>query len=366
MKVLVIVNAHFGYDGISNVALNYYLYQDHDKVKMDFVTINEPLEILKTELERNGDNYYVLEGRNKNVLGYIKRLKNIIKKNKYDIVYVHGNSATMFVELLAAKLAGAKCRIAHSHNTKCDHYIINKMLMPLFSSLYTGCCACSKEAGEFLFGNKKCYVVNNGINVDKYKYNPEVRWALREKYNISDKFVVGHIGRFTHQKNHEFILECFKEVYRRCPDAVLLLVGNGELEEEIKKKARAELPAEAVLFYGTTDKVNEVVQMMDVFLFPSKFEGLGIVAVEAQASGMPCVISDVVPNKVKILDEVEFLSLDEKTDVWAQCILNRRNYDTERSSKAGKALEKVIDSGFDINSGCREMYEYYKTVLGEK
>ena len=155
-------------------------------------------------------------------------------------------------------------------------------------------------------------------------------------------------------------------MYRSCPDAVILLVGNGVLEEEIKKKARAELPAEAVLFYGTTDKVNEVVQMMDVFLFPSKFEGLGIVAVEAQASGMPCVISDVVPNKVKILDEVEFLSLDEKTDVWAQCILNRRNYDTERSSKAGKALEKVIDSGFDINSGCREMYEYYKTVLGEK
>lgn len=105
---------------------------------------------------------------------------------------------------------------------------------------------------------------------------------------------------------------------------------------------------------------------MDVFLFPSKFEGLGIVAVEAQASGMPCVISDVVPNKVKILDEVEFLSLDEKTDVWAECILSRRNYDAERSSKAGKALEKVVDSGFDINSGCREMYEYYKTVLGEK
>lgn len=363
MKVLAIVNAVFGYDGISTVATNYYRYQDKELVDMDLLTINPVNENLKKEFEDNGNHVYTLEGRNRNPLSYMMRLKKIIAQNRYDIVHVHGNSATMAIELLAASLAGCKIRIAHSHNTQCNHKVFNKLLMPVFSCVLTHCCACSPEAGRFLFGDRECYVVNNGLYFSKYRFNPSVRERIRAQYGLQKKFVIGHIGRFALQKNHAFLLKVFSEVVKKEPESVLLLVGEGELMPEMRQLSEQLGVADRVMFYGTTDCTNEIVQAMDCFVFPSLFEGLGIVAVEAQAAGVSCVNSTEVPLKAKVLDETVFLSLEESVERWAEEVIAHRASEEHRISSVNAVQEKLIEAKFDIVRNCQNMYEHYCKIL---
>lgn len=363
MKVLVIVNSAFGYDGISNVAANYYIYQDKTKVSMDLATINPVNPWLGGVLRENGNTNYVLSCRNRNPIKYISQLSAIIKKNRYDVVHVHGNSATMAVELLAAKLAGCKVRIAHSHNTKCDHKLLNKLLMPVFSLLYTDCCACSVEAGQFLFGSRECFVVNNGLDLSKYRFNRSVREKIRSEFGLEGKLVVGHIGRFAPQKNHEFLIRAFAELQKLQPDSALLLVGQGELADAIKEQVQQLGLADKVVFYGTTDKVYEVAQAMDVFAFPSIFEGLGIVALEAQASGIGCVASNEVPAKAKCVENMEFLPLDGQEALWAERLLSRAVTAEEREQSADYAKRCLSDAGYDIEENCHKIFEYYDSLV---
>ena len=363
MRVLVIVNALFGYDGISSVATNYYKYQNPNVVKMDLLTINPVFDELSHILDSRGDKNYVLNFRNKKPIKYLFHLMNIIKKNKYDIVHVHGNSSTMALELAASKLAGCKCRIAHSHNTKCDHTIINKLLRPLFSHLYTDCCACSKEAGEFLFGNKKCYVVNNGLPLALYGFSNELREKIRNEIGVSDKYVIGHIGRFCYQKNQEFLIRLIKKIKEINNDAVLLLVGTGTDETLIRRQVVESGLEENVIFYGTTDKVYEIVQAMDVFVFPSRFEGLGIVAIEAQAAGLNCVASEAVPKAARIMNKTVFLPLEGNDEAWINAILKNGISSEKRQNDKDIIKIEMQNRGYDIDNNCIEMLRYYKEII---
>lgn len=366
ISILVIVNANFGYDGISNVATNYYRYQDKNQVRMDLVTINPIPDVLRSEIEEDRNHSYVIPGRNRNTIKYILNLARIIRKNKYDIVYVHGNSATMAVELFAALLGGCKVRVAHSHNIQCDHQKINRLLMPFFRRLYTDCCACSIEAGQFLFGNRECYVVNNGLYLPKYMFNQEIRDSIRNKYDLEDKIVIGHIGRFVYQKNHEFLIELLKALIKKGYDAALLLVGDGELVATIKHRVEEERLEDRIVFYGTTDYVNEVVQAMDCFVFPSRFEGLGIVALEAQASGLSCVASDQVPSKMKVLEGTSFLSLDDTIDNWINAIIESVCPPDKRIQTANEVKYQFEKVGYDIEKNCMDMLSYYHKILANK
>lgn len=366
ISILVIVNAVFGYDGISNVATNYYKYQDKTQVRMDMVTINPIPEVLRLEIEKDGNHSFVIAGRNRNPVMYILSLASIIKKNRYDIVYVHGNSATMAVELFAAVLGGCKVRVAHSHNTQCDHQKIHRLLMPVFSRLYTDCCACSVEAGQFLFGKKKCYVVNNGLYLPKYMFNQKIRDLIREKYNLDDKIVIGHIGRFAYQKNQEFLVEVLKATIEKGYNTALLLVGGGEMVDEIKQKVREADLEDRTVFYGTTDRVNEVVQAMDCFVFPSRFEGLGIVALEAQASGLACVASEQVPKKMKVVEQTSFLSLDDQMDTWVNTIMKSVILPNERVKSIDEVKTLFENAGYDIEMNCTDMLSFYNRILEKR
>lgn len=366
IKILVIINSIFGYDGISSVATNYYLYQDRNSVAMDLVTINPIFDDLKKSIEANGDHSYVLDYRNKNPLKYMANLKRIIKSNNYDIVHVHGNSATMVVELLAARQAGCKVRIAHSHNTQCDHQKLNKILMPVFSHQYTDCCACSNEAGRFLFGDRECYVVNNGLDVQKYRFNKEIRDKIRDKTGLTGKYVIGNIGRFRFQKNQEYLVKILAGIKKRRENAVLLLVGAGETEEIVKKQAVSMGLADSVLFYGTTDKVYEIVQAMDVFAFPSRFEGLGIVAIEAQASGLNCVASDAVPRTIAIQDGVRFIPIEGEDDKWIASLNELEVTPEERRKIASNTEARLIANGYDIKKNCEDILAFYERILSTK
>lgn len=366
IKILVIVNAVFGYDGISSVATNYYRYQNKSEVKMDLLTINAiPLE-LKEQIERDGNVAYVLPFRNRNPFKYIIKLKGIVAENRYDIVCVHGNSATMAVELFAAWMGGCRVRVAHSHNTQCDHQKLNRLLMPIFRRLYTNCCACSVEAGHFLFGERDCYIVNNGIEVQKYFFDEEVRNSLRSKYSLSDKIVLGHIGRFTYQKNQEFLIMILDALVKEGHDVVLLLVGEGVDRTKIKDLACEKGVADRVIFYGTTNHINEVLQMMDCFVFPSRFEGLGIAAIEAQASGLACVASEQVPRKMKVDDRTVFLSLESDLKEWCAAILNRLSSPKDRKERMDKIHNHLKKAGYDIRENCADMLMYYHKIVDRK
>lgn len=365
MKILVIVNAHFGYDGISSVAKSYYRFLDKRKTRMDFVTINHGDQDFEEFVKSNGDRFYCLEERNRNPLAYLLGLYKIISKNKYDIVHVHGNSATMALELFAAYLGGVKYRIAHSHNTKCDHAVVNKILFPIFSKLYTNGFACSKEAGNFLFPHSDFIVIKNGIDCSSYKIDSNVRDRIRRMYNLEDSYVVGNIGRLTHQKNQEFLIELLPKLKDK--NVKLLLVGDGENKKILAELASKLNVTDRVVFTGNINNVNEIVQGMDIFVFPSRFEGLGIVALEAQASNLKCLISTEVPKEVKVLDTTTFVNLEDD-EKWAALINNEyASYDyVKRVEGADFAVQKITNAGYDIRENCKYLIKLYEKIIKEE
>ena len=360
MKILVIVTSHFGYDGITNVATNYYTYIEHSKVQMDFVTINEIPDNLKRLLDKNGDTRYVLPMRNQNPLSYLLNLIKIIKKGKYDIVHIHGNSNTMFLELWAAKLAGVKVRIPHSHNTKCDHPVINKLLKPFFRAASTYGFACGKEAGEWLFPKDSFKIIPNGIDLERFNFNQEKRDSLRKEMQLQDKLVVGHVGRFSLQKNHEKLLRIFAALKQKNLNVTLMLWGEGELMEATKQFAQQ--TGGDIRFMGTTNKVEEALQVVDIIVFPSLFEGLPLFLVEAQAMGLNCLVSDTVSPMAKLTNYFAFQPLNDKEEMWAETIIKMcKRTDSKHNSKV--AHEFIAKAGYDIRENCNNLLETYKSLI---
>lgn len=360
MKVLVIVTAHFGYDGISNVAKNYYLYQNHDNVQMDLMTINQIPEDLKKEIEHNGNKNFVLSQRNKNPLAYMIALSKIIKKNRYDIVHVHGNSNTMFVELWAAMIGGCKTRIAHSHNTKCDHPVINKILRLLFKMAYTDGFACGVEAGEWLFAKGEATVIPNGVDLKRYTMDETIRAKYKRELGLEGKVVIGHVGRFSYQKNHKKLLSIFAAIQKLNPNVALLMWGEGELMDECKEQAR-QIDGD-IRFMGTSNQIEKCLHSVDIIVFPSVYEGLPLFLVEAQAMGLPCLLSDTVSPMTKITDSVSYEKFDADDETWAKhalAMLNEQN--AVENSKV--AHEKIREAGYDIRVNAEKLLEKYENLI---
>ena len=360
IKVLQIVNANFGYDGISMVAKSYYRYIDKRIFKVDFLVINHGDLNFENEVKSNGDSFFCLEMRNKNPLKYMHELGRILQKGSYDIVHVHGNSATMFFDLFPAKLKNIRCRIAHSHNTKCDHTGIHKIIYPLFKRTYTCGFACSRDAGEFLFQDKDFFVMNNGIDCKRYRYNEIVRNKIRKEYNLSDKVVIGNIGRLTYQKNQEFLLS----ILGNLPDKyMLMLVGDGVNRSYLENMCNTLNLADRVLFLGNIDNVNEILQAMDLFAFPSRYEGLGIAAIEAQASNLPCILSSAVPSEVGIISTTQYLPINDQ-DLWVDTIKKYKVNIDNRELYADNACDLVVKAGYDIAQSVSKLSEIYKNLVG--
>lgn len=361
IKVLVVETTVFGYDGITNVIINYYKYIDYNKIQMDLLTINPVNEKFQNELIKNGNRNYVLPYRNRNPIKYISHLCSILKKGNYQIIHVHGCSATMAVEMLAAKLAGVRVRICHSHNTRCDHAMVDRLLRPLFNRLCNVGFACGKEAGEWLFQNKNFQIITNGINLDKFQFNKTIRKEFRDKYGLNDKFVIGHVGRFSEQKNHGKLIDIYKTYSKLYNDAILVLIGDGELQTHIKNRVKEEKLN--VLFVGVSDEVEKWLQAIDVIVFPSLFEGLPLGLIEAQAAGLPCILSNTVSPMTKITDFVEFLPLEENEKKWAEAIAKYRTYD--RSREMPNSKRQIIEVGYDIRDNALKLYKFYRHFLNK-
>lgn len=360
IKVLVVETTLYGHDGITTVVKNYYKYQNHDQIHMDLVTINPVDEGFKCELEKYGNTNYILPHRNKKPLKYLFDLIKIIKGECYQIIHVHGCSSTMAVEMLAAKIAGVKARIAHSHNTKCDHAKIDKILRPLFSKWCNVGFACGKEAGEWLFPDRQFYVISNGIDLEKYEYNSSVREQMRSKYDLNERFVIGHVGRFSEQKNHEKLIDIFAEIAKVRSDAKLVLIGDGELKAHIEEKVN-KLQLD-VLFVGLSNEVEKWLQAMDAMVFPSLFEGLPLGMVEAQAAGLPCVLSDTISPDTEIIDLVRFVRLSDSAAQWSKTVIDMSGK-FDRRSRDDFVQKQIKEAGFDIIENCKQLNKIYESIL---
>lgn len=365
IRVLQVVT-HMNRGGLETMLMNYYRHIDREQVQFDFLTHRPYDGDYGAEIKELGGNIFHLPILNPFSSYYKRELGDFFDvHSEYKIIHVHQDCLSSVI-LKEAKRHGIMVRIAHSHNAGQDVNI--KYPIKLFYQWYiphyaTDLMACSEAAGKWMFRGAKFHILNNAIDVSSYVYNKEKRQQQRVKWGISnDVTVYGHVGRFSLQKNHTFLLDIFNEIVNKNSNSVLLLVGNDTEEKapEIKEKVKTLGLEDKVIFTGLRSDVADLLQVMDVFIFPSLYEGLGIVAIEAQASGLPCLISDKVPIECKKTDLVQQIFLDESCKIWAEAAI-----------KAAKEIRRTDESsqirmvGYDIIENAKWLQEYYLTKQSE-
>lgn len=348
--------------GVENVVFNYYREIDKTKIQFDFFYDADSVVEPPKELIDLGARFYKIPPY-QNIIKYIKSLYCIFKKNNYKIVHSHMNTLSVF-SLLAAKMADIPVRVAHNHSVPDGRdwkRNIMKNLLKQFSKVYsTDYFACSEKAGRWLFSDKsydngEVYLLKNAIYFDKYNIEKSTRDEILDKYNLKNKFVVGHVGRFTLAKNHNFLLEIFKEIVNQNENAILLLIGDGELREEIVNKIKSLNLENNIVMTGRVLNTEVYYSVMDVILIPSIFEGLSLTAIEAQASFVPVVSSHAVPLEAKISDGFYYLNLDDSALTWAKLTLDIVN-------KPCNFIESYND--YDIKKTTRNLEKWYLDKIG--
>lgn len=357
IRILVVITTGFTpIGGLTSVMMNYWRAMDKEDLHFDFASTNVPAKELLQEIEVEDCRYYRLPKRSL-VFAYFWKLRQLCKQ--YDVIHVHGNSATSAIELLAAKVAGVKKRIVHNHNSIIEHPFINKILLPVFKKSYTVPLACSELAGNFLFGKNNFRILRNAIDVNKYAFNAEIRKQMRTGLGISDDTtVIGHVGKFNKQKNYPFILEIFKECLNLSPKFILLLIGTGPQKKEFEERIVQEGLSDKVILPGARTDISELMSAMDIFLFPSLWEGLPLSALEAQASGLPVFLSDVISNEVWASETVCTLPLGKKSKQWAQ-ELNDYKSNISRKEQSERNCISLGEKGYNIHKETNALRNIY-------
>lgn len=368
IRVAQIIGKWLG-GGVESVVMNYYRNIDRTKIQFDFICDEDSTNIPYEEIEKMGGRIILIPPYQK-ILQYENELIKIFKDNNYKIVHSHINTLSIF-PLRAAEKAGVPIRIAHSHSTtnkkEKKKNLVKQILRPLSKIYATHYMCCSELAGRWLFGKKEydkgnVYLLNNAIDLDKFKYDKKIRKSKRKELNISDDtLVVGHIGRFVPQKNHTFLIDIFNEIHKKEKNSILLLIGQGPLMNEIKQKVETLGISDSVKFLGQRNDVSELYQVFDVFLLPSLYEGLPVVGVEAQASGLYCFFSDDMTKEIKILDSTKFLSLKDNASLWAKHII-----DILSQNKRNKIVNEFAQAGFDIFMESNKLEAYYLICLNKE
>ncbi len=350
--------------GVEAVVMNYYKNIDRTKIQFDFLCDDDSTDIPYEEIEKLGGKVILIPPY-QHVIKYERKLYQILKEENYKIVHSHINTLSIF-PLRVAKKANVPVRIAHSHSTtnkkEWKKNLLKQVFRP-FSKIYaTHYFACSELAGRWLFtdktfDNNEVYVLNNAIDIEKFSYNEKIRKAKRKELGISDdQLIIGHIGRFVEQKNHRFLIELFKEFKKKNKNAILLLAGKGPLMEEMQVKVKELNIEENVKFLGQRSDVNELYQAFDMFWFPSLYEGLGMVLVEAQAAGCYCVASTEVPQEANVTEKVKFYDLKDNITVWAANIPNDIN--EKRKFSVKKFNEKKYNLKIEAKSLEKKYIEF--------
>lgn len=382
INVLFVFGGEFHRGGTETVMLNIFKYIDHRKYHIDFLLLGpkgygtEGYELI----ESFHGSIYCVTPRKESWIRQLKDIKQIFKEKHFDIIHTHADSLASDCLRIAAKNK-IGVRIAHSHNTsQATKYKgikgrLHQLLMQIerYSVRFyaTHYMACSREAGIWLFGKSiakspKFMVFKNAIEADRFRKNKDIIRKVKSDLGIREQLVIGHVGRFDYQKNHLFLINIFECVHQRNPQTVLVLAGEGELLEDIKKLVKMKKLDESVIFLGSRDDVDKVMQIFDVFVFPSRYEGLGIVLIEAQAAGIKCFASSVIPKEVNICGNVEFLDLTLKAKVWSDRILDYLSMHLSADyEKMGDALYSIISAGYDMQTNIKELEKFYEKCLTE-
>lgn len=354
--------------GVESVVMNYYRHMNHKKIQFDFICDNDSTNIPYGEIEALGGTVILVPPYQK-VFEYQKELKKVLEQKNYKIVHSHINTLSLF-SLRAAKKAKVPVRIAHSHSTtnkkEWKKNLMKSVLRP-FSKVYaTDYFCCSELAGVWLFGNKtynegNVFLLNNAIDLEKFKYDEKLRNQKRRELKIEDsKIVLGHIGRFVKQKNHESLIDIFNEIHKENKNTILVLAGQGPLQEEIKNKVEKLALEKYVYFLGQRNDINELYQAFDAFLLPSLYEGLPVVGIEAQTSGLLCILSDNMTKETKVIDSTIFLSLEENIKTWSKTL-----FESLSNHKRIDRTNEITKNGFNIKIESKKLEIKYKELLDE-
>lgn len=357
-KILTMTSSGLGRkEGISTVILDYYTYFEKEKYQLDIIASGDYSSQLVTEFQCIGVNVRYLPSRKIKALSYIKGFIQLIKKEKYDAIYLHGSSAIMSIELIIAKIYGVKIRVVHSHNTTCDHKMIDKLLRPIFYRSYTKALACGTDAGKWLYGSRTFDVIKNGRNVDVYRFNEEKRREVRDRLAVDDNTILfGHVGNFNRQKNQHYLIRIFKIIITMNSEVKLFLIGDGSTKKMVMKMVADEGLTDYVVFTGTITNVSDMLQAMDMMFLPSLHEGLPLVVIEWQIAGLPCILSDNVTRECAYTDLVSFLPLSDPAE-WAKKALEIAH--VKRGKIADMMLAKARENGFDLQENALILQKYF-------
>jgi glycosyltransferase involved in cell wall biosynthesis len=349
--------------GAETMIMNIYRNIDRNKIQFDFlIHTNDHCDYTNEIRKLGGEIYSIPRLTFENIIKYFSEINRFFREHKeYKIVHCHMLSASTIC-LGIAKIYGIDTRISHSHSSKSEKSIkglVRQFLRIGLNNTANSYIACSKTCGVWQFGKRKVktgtvQIINNAINASEFKFNSMIRDTVRKEININNKFVLGHIGRFVEVKNHEFLIDIFQEVKKINSNSELVLVGQGKLENSIKEKVKILGLEDSVKFLGVRSDINRLVQSMDVFLLPSHFEGLPVVGIEAQASGLKCFMSDVITREVNITGLVEFISLDKSPSYWAEKILECNTGYLRKDT-----ILQINESGYNIAQVSRFMEEFY-------
>lgn len=353
--------------GIESFLCNVLTRMERTELAVDIVTASMGKSIFTKPLQKCGIHFFELSGNQRKVVENHCRFRKLLRERHYDAIYVNAFHGLSLAYLRIAKQEGVPLRIAHSHNTALRKSLTRPIKLTIhtwakkqFTQYATDLWACSKSAAKFLFSerileNKGFRFIPNGIDIRRFYFDPVVRKSVRTDLGLEDKFVIGNVGRLCYQKNQTFLLKVFSEVLRKNPDSRLLLVGEGKKLPALRKKAKRLGIEEKVIFYGSSNHIEQLFCSMDVFAFPSKFEGLGIVTIEAQASGLPVVASEFIPEEAQVTDQFRIVPLEQGALEWALVLLEQRYSDVERINE----VVAIRKAGFDVTDVSRQIKETY-------
>ena len=357
--------------GAESMIMNYYRNIDRTKIQFDFLVHNKERSAFDEEIESLGGKLFIMSKINP--FYYYKNLKHFFKAHtEYSIIHSHLNTFSCF-PLRIAKKFNIPVRIAHAHTAtqkikfkdltslKSIKEALKKLvkfyLKKNIHKYTTHYLSCGEKAGNWLFGNKQPFLImNNAINAENFIYNPSISLEYRKEHGLETEIVIGHIGNFTNPKNHSYVLKVFKEILDINRNCSLVLIGDGPLRKTIKNEAEQLSIAHKIKFLGMREDISNLCQMMDVFIFPSFYEGLPVTLIEAQASGLKIFASNTITKEVQITNDIEFLSIKDSPKLWAKEILGKRHYERKNN------FDTIQKSGYDIKSNVITLQEFYKKL----
>lgn len=360
VRVLQIVDS-MDVGGIQAFLMNLYRNINRNEIQFDFLIFRNTKQWYEDEINELGGKIYKAPGRKKGIIKCYKYLNVFFKKHpEYNVVHYNASSLSFILPLKIAKKNGVQNRIIHCHSSSFMGNHIHKYLHNLhkkqISEIANVYLSCSEPATEWMYGNtpihNKVIMVKNGINCDEYLYSENIRAEYRKKLNINNSYVVGHVGRFSKVKNHSFLIDIFCEIKKLQNNAVLLLVGDGELRKEIEELTVKKGISSTVIFLGNRNDVSKLMQAMDVFVMPSFYEGFPVTIVEAEANGLPIIMSDTITSEVCVNSNIIIKSLNESSKTWAKEALKNNN--------RIKTNKNIKDSGLDIKSTVTQLCNIYR------